>query len=511
MLGGSVTLTATGCTGAGFVLKWYETIGDVAVTMPVSPTADKQYYAKCEQTVGAVVCLSPKSNDVTVTVTGPAATVVFVNQANFAAPIQNGLTWATAYSNLQTALAATPTGTEIWVAQGMYKPTSTISKTISFSIPSGAVIYGGFVGTETLLTQRNFNTNPTILSGEIGTIANPQDNSFHVVLFNAASNTTRLDGFTIRDGNSNFTVPTSLVFPSSAMLPVSVNDGGGIALDNGSSPMIANCKIVNNKGSLGGGVFVTNGSSPTFMNCMIMGNQSTFGGGAYHLGSNAIYKNVLFSGNKATGGAVYNNGSNSTFTNVTISGNGGYNGAIFNSVSSPVVKNCILWGNILPFNDTQSITTNSIVEGGYPGIGNLNLNPKFVNMTPSGLSPTLAGDNSVINTSPAIDGGENGTITLTEKDLVGNLRRFNGGIVDIGAYEFQGNRVGVLIISIKTGNWEDGTTWDVGRQPLAGDSVIINDNHNVTVNNTGTSKDVKFKTNAKIIYSLTFSKSQLGY
>ena len=294
------------------------------------------------------------------------------------------------------------------------------------------------------------------------------------------------------------------------MLPVSVNDGGGIALDNGSSPMIANCKIINNKGSLGGGIFATNGSSPTFMNCMIMGNQSTFGGGAYHLGSNAIYKNVLFSGNKATGGAVYNNGSNSTFTNVTISGNGGYNGAIFNSVSSPVVKNCILWGNILPFNDTQSITTNSIVEGGYPGIGNLNLNPKFVNMTPSGLSPTLAGDNSVINTSPAIDGGENGTITLTEKDLVGNLRRFNGGIVDIGAYEFQGNRVGVLIISIKTGNWEDGTTWDVGRQPLAGDSVIINDNHNVTILNQGTAKNVEIKTNAKIIHSTASSKLQTG-
>ena len=511
VLGNSVTLTATSCTGSGFALKWYETVGDMVATMPVSPTADKQYYAKCEQTAGAMVCLSTKSNDVTITVTGPVATVVFVNQANFAAPIQNGLTWATAYSNLQTALGAIPNGTEIWVAKGAYKPTSTISKTISFSIPSGAVVYGGFEGTETLLTQRNFNTNPTILSGEIGTTANPQDNSFHVVLFNAVSNTTRLDGFTIRDGNSNYTVPTSLVFPSSTMLPVTVNDGGGIALDNGSSPMIANCNIINNKGNFGGGIFATNNSNPTFMNCMIMSNESAFGGGAYHLGSNAVYKNVIFSGNKAMGGAVYNNVSSPTFTNVTIAGNGGYNGAIFNSVSLPIVKNSILWGNAPPFDDTQSITTNSIVEGGYLGIGNLNLNPKFVNMTPSGLSPTLAGDNSVINNSPAIDGGENGTITLTNKDLVGNLRRFNGGIVDMGAYEFQGNRVGVLVISIKTGNWEDGTTWDIGRQPLAGDSVIINDNHMVTVNNTGVFKDMQVKTNAKIIYNLIFSKIQLGY
>jgi hypothetical protein len=337
-----------------------------------------------------------------------------------------------------------------------------------------------------------------------------QDNSFHVVLFNAASNTTRLDGFTVRDGNSNYTAPTSLVFPSASLLPVSVNDGGGIALDNASSPMIANCKIINNKANFGGGVFATNGSNPTFMNCMIMGNQSTFGGGSYHLGSNAMYKNVLFSGNKATGGAVYNNVSSPTFTNVTIAGNGGYNGAIFNSVSSPVIKNSILWGNILPFNDTQSITTNSIVQGGYPGVGNLNLNPKFINLTPSGLSPTLAGDNSVNNTSPAIDGGDNGTITLTDKDLVGNLRRFNGGIVDIGAYEFQGSRVGGTIISVVSGNWESGSTWMGGVSPLAGDNVIINNNHNVTILNSGTAKNVEIRTNAKIINSTASSKLQTG-
>ena len=122
----------------------------------------------------------------------------------------------------------------------------------------------------------------------------------------------------------------------------------------------------------------------------------------------------------------------------------------------------------------------------------------------------MAGDNSVINTSPAIDGGENGTITLTEKDLVGNLRRFNGGIVDIGAYEFQGNRTGGTVISIISGNWESGSTWMGGVSPLAGDNVIINNNHNVTILNQGTAKNVEIKTNAKIIHSTASSKLQTG-
>ena len=77
-IGNSVTLIATGCSGAGFALKWFETLGDVAVTMPVSPIADKQYYAKCEQTVGALVCLGLKSNDVTVHLCNDLFTIILL-------------------------------------------------------------------------------------------------------------------------------------------------------------------------------------------------------------------------------------------------------------------------------------------------------------------------------------------------------------------------------------------------------------------------------------------------
>ena len=510
VLGGSVTLTATGCTGEGFQLNWFETIGNVPVTMPVSPIADKQYYAKCQQIVGEVVCSSAKSNDVTVVVTSnPTVTVVYVNQANVN-PTQDGLTWATAYSNLQSALLAPPVGAEIWVAQGTYKPTTTLTKTISFGIPSGTMLFGGFVGTEVMQSQRNFTTNSTILSGEIGLATTIDDNSFHVVTFVGASNTTILDGFTITAGNANLVANRTRPVPSPVVVPVSNNDGGGIALDDGSSPMIVNCNLINNNGVIGGGLFATNGSNPTVVNCKFMGNEATFGGGAYHLGSNPVYRNIVFSGNKAIGGAIYNNVSNPTITNVTIAGNGGYNGAIFNASSIPVVKNSIIFGNSLPINDTQSIISYSIVEGGYAGVGNLNINPQFISLTPSGVAPTLSGDNRLTNTSAAIDAGNNGTISLTDKDLVGNLRRFNGGIVDMGAYEFQGVRVGATVISIVSGDWESNSTWDVGRSPLAGDNVIINNNHNVTILNLGVAKNVEIRTNAKIIYSTVSSKLQTG-
>lgn len=61
IFGSSISLSATGCTG---VLKWYETVSNNLVTMPVSPTVSTQYYAKCEVTKNGITCISAKSNDV---------------------------------------------------------------------------------------------------------------------------------------------------------------------------------------------------------------------------------------------------------------------------------------------------------------------------------------------------------------------------------------------------------------------------------------------------------------
>ncbi|MVM28788.1 hypothetical protein GO755_01995 [Spirosoma sp. HMF4905] len=71
-VGSSATLNATGCSDVGSVLKWYRTADDMEVSMPVSPTATTQYYARCERTTGTRVCLSDKSENVTVMVVVPA-------------------------------------------------------------------------------------------------------------------------------------------------------------------------------------------------------------------------------------------------------------------------------------------------------------------------------------------------------------------------------------------------------------------------------------------------------
>ena len=505
--GNSTSLTATGCSGEGFTVKWHETSTNTLVTMPVSPTVTTQYYAKCEQTANSVTCISVKSNDVTVTVVNR----IFIDVSKISAPVQNGVSWATAYGNLQTGLSAATAAVEVWVAKGTYKTTSTLDRTISFNIPNDVIMYGGFAGTENALAERNVKTNVSILSGEIGNQGSISDNSYHVLVFNGSSNKTILDGFTITGGNANFDPKKVGALPAVTQNTSSLETGGGIILQNAAKPVVINCLITSNSAVFGGGIFAVDASNPTITFCKIMGNQATFGSGIYlQDGSQATISNTLISGNKGIGG-IYNNASNPTITNVTLSGNGGYNGGIFNANSQPMVKNSIIWGNAGPFNDTQSIISKSIIQGGYTGTGNLNYDPQFVNPVPEGLSPNVNGDYHLKANSLGIDRGDNGTISTTDLDLEGNLRRYNGGRVDVGAYEFQGNATATLIISINTGNWESNSTWDIGRIPSIGDTVIIDNNHTVNLNGVGNAQTLECRGTGKVKFNTTDSKLNIGY
>ena len=118
-------------------------------------------------------------------VVSPEELVIYV--ASDATGAEDGTSWSDAYSNLQDALdeAALNPGKEIWIKTGTYVPHPT-ERSISFVIPTGTALYGGFAGSETQKGARDIATSPVHLSGEVGTL-DSADNSFNVVLIDSAT------------------------------------------------------------------------------------------------------------------------------------------------------------------------------------------------------------------------------------------------------------------------------------------------------------------------------------
>ncbi|MEM6299130.1 MAG: hypothetical protein AAF740_10635, partial [Bacteroidota bacterium] len=129
-----------------------------------------------------------------------------------------GTSFADAFGDLQDALDVASNGDKIYVAVGTYYPSTQYDfntgnvitgdpRAASFKIPSGVQVYGGFSGNETgaidqaVLDARDFDTNETVLSGDIGVLGNTSDNSYHVVCtINVIL--TKIDAFTITRGRT---------------------------------------------------------------------------------------------------------------------------------------------------------------------------------------------------------------------------------------------------------------------------------------------------------------------
>ncbi|MCB9839073.1 MAG: right-handed parallel beta-helix repeat-containing protein [Phycisphaeraceae bacterium] len=192
----------------------------------------------------------------------------------------DGLSWLSAYADLQDALAAAVSGDEIWVAAGTYTPSDT-DATASFVMAPGVALYGGFGGTETSRGQRDWQANETILSGDIGRddITDFWPNGWNIVTSNAghvidASGATRdtvIDGFTIANGNTG---------PSGTIAGDPLHYGGGIYIVGG-SPTVRNCTLTHNLAAFGhgGGVYCFDGA-PIFEGCVFFQNYAHGGGGA---------------------------------------------------------------------------------------------------------------------------------------------------------------------------------------------------------------------------------------
>lgn len=260
---------------------------------------------------------------------GSVAPAAIIRVDRTATGAGTGTSWADAFTDLQSALAAASAGDQIWVAAGSYRPDEGPGQTAgnrqsTFAMVDGVELYGGFppggiAGTdEQQFAARNSNplTNGTILSGDLSANDNLahfptgstfQDNSYHVVSLgwsdddlnfctDAGSDVGLLDGFTVSGGNAN----------GSAVICAHI--GGGVLVLSGTITL-RNCLVGNNHASsAGGGLYYNGGALSSVLNSYFDGNRTggNGAGGYFGLGAHSV-DGSEFTSNVATGrgGGVY--------------------------------------------------------------------------------------------------------------------------------------------------------------------------------------------------------------
>ena len=209
-------------------------------------------------------------------------------------------------------------------------------------------------------------------------------------------------------------------------IEVSSIGGAGIMCEN-ASPSVDSCIIMRNTtGSKNGaGIYLIDGS-PTLTNCLISNNSAVFGehGAGIYAGYEHFSPYYLLTINNST---IVNNWCMNT------------GGQVFSLIDLKI-RNCIIWsyyrsGFQWP---VLSDVTYSDVSGGFPGVGNINVDPQ---LTGYNLNP----DGHLLPGSPCRDAGtDDGAPAI---DLDGNVRP-NGSAVDMGAYEFFWPSVTTTFISM---------------------------------------------------------------
>ena len=216
--------------------------------------------------------------------------------------------------------------------------------------------------------------------------------------------------------------------------------GGGIT-NGASNATIQNCTITNNSSDeAGGGIFNTS-TVAMIKDCRIINNNSSYdGGGIYNMRSSVVaIESCVIKGNNTvnSGGGIYIVNSSAEIYNCTIvnndSGTDGSGVYIFERFgnSSANIMNTILWANSqgqIYFDGTVNVTY-SLVQGGWGGVGNLDVDPGLIT---DGYR--LRSD------SPCIDAGNLNGAPFTDIDGESRwdhpLSPNTISIFDIGADEF---------------------------------------------------------------------------
>jgi hypothetical protein len=411
----------------------------------------------------------------------------------------DGTSWLNAENDLASVLRQAPSGQQIRVAAGLYKPTSGNTRASTFQLKDGVTLLGSYAGAGAPDPDaRQVKLHPSVLSGDIGSFGSMADNSFSVVNGSGVHDSAILDGFVVTGGNGTYGAGLHIEFgtPNIVNCIFSGNigsNGGGVSNIESAAPTFLGCTFRDNVAYSGGAMYNYR-ASPKIIDCTFMRNSSDFRGGAMYdefsasqvqsctftgntakvtapqlsngqggaifvVDSALTLANCLFVGNfaKVTGGAMHTERSTPLVTNCTFVQNlSNYRGGAIYNFGTSQVANCVFQGNTdaagLELYVAVGMATImfSDVRGGWSGQGNIDADPVFVRPPASGPDNLWGtadddyGDLRLRYNSPCLDAGSNAAVPAdVTTDLGGNPRFIDvpgahdpGAIVDMGAYEY---------------------------------------------------------------------------
>lgn len=317
-----VILTGTGFEGTTAVTFGGEPAFEFTVDSDTQITA---YSTSLNPVAGTVKVINPAGEAESTQSFTPQ---IVSNRRIFVSPqgSGDGSSWSQAIS-LRYGLGTAQPGDELWVQAGTHTPGEAEgNRSHSFVSNPNVKIYGGFSGSETDLSQRDPESQLTILSGDLNgnddytdnSIDDLADNTYHVFV---GADQVLLEGVTLQGGFANGPnvidrQGAGLYLNTGALTlkevrfenNVSAFAGGGIYLNQGQLNLDTVHFENNNAAFLGGGIFSNRNASGTGTQVNFVRNTAKQGGGMANDGSGLDLNGFTFDDNGAlySGGALYN-------------------------------------------------------------------------------------------------------------------------------------------------------------------------------------------------------------
>lgn len=397
----------------------------------------------------------------------------YVNSA--ATGNNSGTSWVNAFTTLTAALNSAAAKDTIRVAKGTYKAGT--AQGDYFVMKDSVTVLGGYPVTGNPAdADRNWRSNPVLLSGEIGT-ASQFDDAYKILYGINLSAATVWDGFVVEGANG---------YGSSAVT-------GAMVLRN-SHATVRHFIFRNNRGNNGnvGSALSLHAGSPLLQNCFFFNNNAAYDGKAtvYTQGGTPRLYNCVFAGNASadSASALFHSGGVPQITNCTFFKNTTGNSSVATVVAATgaaqlKISNCIFYenwnGNVshamntdrkeLLLNNAAADISHSLFQN-YDSAGMAllrGLNPRFRDTAdwdgPDNLFFTADDGLAITNPcSPGLNAGANVLAAGLATDITGASRIFNNGVVDMGAYEVQVSALplpAVAYVNKAATGTNDGSSW----------------------------------------------------